>query len=295
MAASIYQTLFTYYSNGVSSVINTTTSAIETNLVGPIKIALIIYVIFYGVAVMTGQIREFMGDVIRRSLKLGAIYMLVANSSNYTTYVTNFFITALPAFTQSVSNSQGAANGTVFDTFSNFVADQAAQMIQNAQWYQLDVDLLAVVLLVAGYIVACIAFVFTLIPLVLLALLIAVGPIFIACALFEVTRRFFFGWLSECVSFSIISLLLNVLLSLVINSAMNTAQALGGNSPYAAFATLIATLIVAALMLLILPALAAGIAGGRGVTGIIPGLPGRRRQDTPPPPAGSGGGSASKS
>ena len=35
---------------------------------------------------------------------------------------------------------------------------------------------------------------------VALALLVALGHIFIACALFDATRRYFFGWLSQAVN-----------------------------------------------------------------------------------------------
>jgi type IV secretion system protein VirB6 len=286
MAAQIFQSIFTYYTQGATSVINSTTSNITSNLAGPVKTALILYVIFYGIAVITGQIRELMGETIRHVMKIGVIYMLAANGSNYTTWVTNTFITALPQFTQQVTNAP-AANGTVFDTFANFVADKAEQMSSDSQWYDLDVKIEAVVLEVFGYGVGALALLMELIAQVPLSLLVAVGPIFIACGLFEVTRRFFVGWLTECVTFVIVGLLLNVLLSLVMGSAQQVYQQ-AGNDPSAAFFVLFATLAVAILMLTMLPTMAAGIAGGRsGFIPKIPGLPGFQ------PRGGTGGGAVS--
>ena len=295
MAAQIFQSIFTYYTQGMTSVINSTTNNITSNLAGPVKTALTIYIVFYGIAIATGQIRELMGETIRHAMKIGVIYMLAANGANYTTWVTNTFVTALPQFTQQITNAP-AASGTVFDNFANFVADKAEQMSQDSQWYDFDVKIEAVVLEVVGYGVGALALLMELIAQVPLSILVAVGPIFIACGLFEATRRFFVGWLTECVTFVVVGLLLNVLLSLVIGSAQQVyTQA--GNSPEAAFFVLFATLAVAVMMLTMLPTMAAGIAGGRsGFVPKIPGLPGFSPRNgtggggvaNEPPPAGGG-------
>src|SRR6202035_6138730 len=121
---------------------------------------------------------------------IGLIFMLVSNSSNYTMYVTNFFITALPGFIQSITNDS-SVNGTIFDNFASYVATQGTSISENSSSFDFSSQSEGIILTVMGYSVAAIAFVFALIPQIFIALLVAVGPVFIACGLFETTRRFF--------------------------------------------------------------------------------------------------------
>src|SRR5258707_990687 len=52
---------------------------------------------------------------------------------------------------------------------------------------------------------------------VTLALLVALGPIFIACALFDVTRRFFFGWLSQAVNYVVLMALIITVFQMILS------------------------------------------------------------------------------
>lgn len=266
MAVEIFQTIYTYYSQGITSVINTTSSNISANLLAPVKTALIIYISLYGIANMLGQIRDLMSDIIRQVLRTALIFTLATNSNDYAMWVTNTFITALPQFTQTVTSAP-AANSSTVDAFVNFVTVQAEMLSQDAGTFDFSTQIEAAILLVAGYLVGVIAAFLQLVAQVPLALLIAVGPIFIALALFEVTRKFFFGWLTGVVLFTIISLFLNVLLAIVMNSAQQVSQLVGGD-PSIAFFVLLATTGIAGVLLTIVPAMAAIIAGGGA--GIVP-------------------------
>ena len=51
---------------------------------------------------------------------------------------------------------------------------------------------------------------------VLMALLVAIGPIFIACALWPASRAFFSGWIASCVSTLTAQILVVALMSLML-------------------------------------------------------------------------------
>ena len=104
---------------------------------------------------------------------------------------------------------------------------------------------------------------------VLMALLIIVGPIFVACALFEASRQYFVGWLSTCVSTVVSQVLVVALMSLMIKIETNELSRISPASTGANEVGQIGALLGVAALLGIcawlarqIPNVAVGIAGG---------------------------------
>ena len=70
---------------------------------------------------------------------------------------------------------------------------------------------------IIGALAAALGFGVVLVAKLALALLVTLGPIFIACALFDATRRFFFGWLSQAVNYLVLFALIIVIFQLVLS------------------------------------------------------------------------------
>src|SRR5690348_16342759 len=62
---------------------------------GPLRLALVLYVLLYGFAILRGAIQEPLMDFSVRSLKLAMIYML-ATTPAYSSFVTEPLFHALP-------------------------------------------------------------------------------------------------------------------------------------------------------------------------------------------------------
>ena len=104
---------------------------------------------------------------------------------------------------------------------------------------------------------------------VLMALLIIVGPIFVACALFEASRQYFVGWLSTCISTVVSQVLVVALMSLMIRIETSELSRLSPASTGANEVGQIGALLGVAALLGIcawlarqIPSVAVGIAGG---------------------------------
>jgi len=85
--------------------------------------------------------------------------------------------------------------------------------------------------LIIGALAAALGFGVVLVAKLALALLVALGPIFIACALFDATRRFFFGWLSQAVNYLVLFALMIVIFQLVLSLVRDQWGSIQGADP----------------------------------------------------------------
>lgn len=97
-------------------------SSVIAEVEGPLRIALVLYVVLYGVAILRGAISEPVMDFAVRSLKLAFLYLL-ATTAAYSTFVTEPLFTGLPnALTRAVSGADTPSVGAAFDQFFAYAA-----------------------------------------------------------------------------------------------------------------------------------------------------------------------------
>jgi len=118
------------------------------------------------------------------------------------------------------------------------------------------------VIYVAAALTAALGFGVTLLAKLALALLIALGPLFIACALFNVTRRFFFGWLAQAINYLVLFALILAVLQLVLALVAGQWSRIEGGDPVAGGLVFVALCLLAMIFFLQTPTIASGIAGG---------------------------------
>jgi len=98
-----------------------------------------------------------------------------------------------------------------------------------------------------------------------LGLLLAIGPMFIASALFPGTRKFFEAWTAQCLNYAILTALFAAAGAIEVNFALN-------NLPVGSFSDLLTTAKMAMMGIVFwivsmnLPALASALAGGVGIS-----------------------------
>ena len=95
-----------------------------------------------------------------------------------------------------------------------------------------------------------------------LALIIGIGPAFICCALFNSTRKYFEGWLSQCINYVVLKILSLAVLSFMLGTFDTLYNAKSGGDVAAASLGIITAAFFCMGILHHLPSIAAGIAGG---------------------------------
>lgn len=261
--ATIYEPAYTFVENRLDDVLHdglgNTISAVE----GPLRLALVLYVVLYGWAILRGSISEPILDGVVRLVKLAFIYV-VATTVAYNSYVTEPLFTDLPNWLAgAISGHTASGVGGSFDSFFNrggYLADKIyssasvaaplGYITGTAVWFVTALS-------------TALGFGIVLLAKCALAVLVALGPIFIACLVFDATRGFFFGWLRQAVNylllFALILTVFYIILSLVEGQWSNIE---GQANPNTSGLVFIALCCLGAIFFLQTPNIAAGIAGG---------------------------------
>jgi len=215
--------------------------------------------------ILRGAISEPIVDFAIRSLKLALIYFL-ATTSAYGTWVTEPLFHGLPdALARAISGGAVGDPGGAFDAFLSRAGYLADQIARTASPMNLGPWVLSAAVYLVAAVAAAVGFGVVMIAKVALALLIALGPIFIACALFEATRRYFFGWLGHAINYLILFALILTVFQLVLALVDAQWPSIEGQTGLAGGLAFIALCLLGAIFFLQTPAIAAGIAGGASV------------------------------
>jgi len=258
----IFEPAYTFVDGKLDTFLNGDVSNVVAQVAGPMRAALVLYVLLYGFAILRGAISEPIVDFAVRSLKLAFVYML-ATTVAYSSWVTTLLFQTLPnTLTQAISGAASPDPGAAFDQFFSRAAFLGETIAKTASLTDLGPLLVSGAVYVLGALAAALGFGVVMIAKVSLALLVALGPIFIACALFEGSRRYFYGWLSQAVNYVILMALIVTVFQMVLSLVGDQWTQINGQDPVAGGLIFIALCVLGSIFFLQTPSIAAGIAGG---------------------------------
>jgi len=262
---SVFAPAYAYIDSLLGRFVDDSAGRAAAAAAGPLRAALVLYVILYGFAILRGAIAEPFIDFAVRSVKLAFIVLLVTGAG-YSEWVSRPLFEAMPAaIAQAVAGETASDAGEAFDQFlgrTGYLADKVAKKANALDWLPW---LVSGAVLVIGALAAALGFGIVTLAKVALALLVALGPIFIACALFEATRRWFFGWLSQAVNYLVLFALIIAIFELVLALVGERWATIDGQDPVVGGLIFIALCLLGAIFFLQTPAIAAGIAGGASI------------------------------
>jgi type IV secretion system protein VirB6 len=265
MSFQIFEPAYSFIDGKLDTFLNERATSVIAVVSGPLRAALVLYVLLYGFAILRGAISEPMMDFAVRSLKLAFIYML-ATTVAYSTYVTTPLFHTLPdTLTQAISGSGAPDVGAAFDQFFSRAAYLGQKIGQTGSPIDFAPWIMAALVYVVGAVAAALGFGVVMIAKVALALLVALGPIFVACALFDASRRFFFGWLAQAVNYIVLFALIITVFQLILSLLAQQWSGIDGQDPMAGGMLFVALCVLGSIFFLQTPAIAAGIAGGASV------------------------------
>ncbi|WP_313614910.1 type IV secretion system protein [Agrobacterium sp.] len=244
--------------------ISSGTSNIANWISGPLTAALTLYVVLYGYLVLRGSVQEPIIEFAFRAVKLAIIVMLVRNASDYQTYVTGIFFDTLPKEISQALNSGTAPSASTFDSLLDKGQKNAQEIWSRASW---PIDIVTgfggMLVIGASFLVAAIGYIVSLYARLALAIVLAIGPIFIALAMFESTRRFTESWIGQLVNFVILQVLVVAIGSLLITCIDTTFTVIEGYSDVFMRPIALCAICVAALYVFYqLPGIASALAAG---------------------------------
>ncbi|MEB3047394.1 type IV secretion system protein [Rhizobium mulingense] len=244
--------------------ISSGTSNIASWVSGPLTAALTLYIVLYGYLVLRGSVQDPIIEFAFRAMKLAIIVMLVRNAGEYQTYVTNIFFETLPKEISQALNSGTAPSASTFDSLLDKGQKCAYEIWSRASW---PVDIVTgiggMMVIGASFIVAAIGYIVSLYARLALAIVLAIGPIFIALAMFQSTRRFTESWIGQLANFVILQVLVVAIGSLLITCIDTTFTAIEGYSDVLMRPIALCAICLAALYVFYqLPGIASALAAG---------------------------------
>ncbi|WP_439632158.1 type IV secretion system protein [Shinella sp.] len=240
------------------------TSNIAEWVTGPLTAAVTLYVVLYGYLVLRGSVQDPVLEFAFRAIKLAIIVMLVKNAGEYQTYVTNVFFNVLPHEIASALNTGAAPSASTFDSLLDKGQASATDIWSRASW---PVDIVTGVggMMVIGvsFLVAGIGYVVSLYARLALAIVLAIGPIFIALAMFQSTRRFTEAWIGQLANFVILQVLVVAVGALLISCLDSTFTAIDSYTDVLMRPIALCAIGIAALYVFYqLPGIASALASG---------------------------------
>lgn len=260
----VFAFLDDHFEKPLETFISAGTSNMASSLKGPLSVAMTLYVILFGLLILKGSVHEPVMDFAFRVIKLGIILMLVKNADDYQTYVSALFFETLPRELSQALNTGAVPTASTFDALLDKGQKSAQQVWDRAAWpVDIVTGICGLLVVTASFMVAAIGYVVSLYARLALAIVLAIGPAFIALAMFHATRRFTEAWIGQLANFVILQVLVVAVGSVLISSIESTFSAIEAYSDLLMRPTALCAISLAALYVFYqLPGIASALASG---------------------------------
>jgi type IV secretion system protein VirB6 len=260
------------FSNGVQTSIASMLAAVAT----PLMACVTLWVIVQGILVMRGDMDPRGG--ITRIIKVALIIGILTSSGLYTNYVQTLFITTIPNWFATAANGAQTTITTTPAVFDNMwsVTENVVEKI-GAQIAIYDIiDAVSLSLIeICMMILLIVTFAIYEFSIIITGIMVAIGPVLIVGYLFEATKGVADRWVGKLITYSLLTLLINVTLAVVLQGEkaymrVILAQQASGVTAVPIEIKLLIELAMffamGAFIIISLPAIAATLGGGLSVS-----------------------------
>jgi type IV secretion system protein VirB6 len=271
--------IFQFITGSIDSALSVYITGIASSVasaIAPLVFAAVtIWIIMFGWATLRGEVQEPVSQFAIRAFKVSALLTLALNVSIYQANVVVFVNGLISGLVQT---TMPGSNANIFSAID--LVDTKAYNYMHMLWERgtnlfpiggyADLFSAAIVLFSAGTIEIVMGGLLSLAK-VAISLMLAVGPLFLACMAFGPTKRFGEGWFAKVANYVLLIFFLAtaaaMCLSIYSTFVDLTTAASANDNPLGdamSFLILSGTLV---FVIVQLPGMAAGIAGGAAISG----------------------------
>lgn len=184
-----------------------------------------VYFLLYGYMILLGKIQEPFSDFLVKSAKIIFIGGLALKTDLYLEWVVNFFQGIEESLTQAFSDS--GAGSSIYASLDHSLGKgldiilQCRQKATSAGWNSFSVAicwwLIALLITVGFGLVVCVGGISVMMSSIMLKIAFAIGPLFVLCAIWPASAKFFDSWVSFLLNHILIVVLTTVVMVLAIN------------------------------------------------------------------------------
>ncbi|MDY6964086.1 MAG: type IV secretion system protein [Pseudomonadota bacterium] len=184
-----------------------------------LQVMLVAYVALYGLQLVTGTARLSVGEVVARLARMMVILALVSAWPGFDALIYQW-INETP---EDVGRAILAASGTGITEPTNGLSQiwqtangAASAFAEQSGYFSILPSMIGVLVMAGAGVFIAVALAILILAKVMLWVLIATAPIFIACMLFERTRGYGVGWFNQVLTYALIPLFVYVVASFLI-------------------------------------------------------------------------------
>jgi type IV secretion system protein VirB6 len=245
-------------------------------VVAPLLACVTLWIIVQGILVMRGDMDARGG--ISRIIKVALVVGILTSSGLYTTYVQTAFMTTIPNWLATAAGAPGGGTVSTPQTFDNMwqVTEHTIETVsaQLSNFDVIDAVSLAVIEICVA-VLLLITFAIYEFAIIIVGIMVAIGPVLIVGYLFEATKGVTDRWIGKLITYSLLSLLINVTLNTVLQGEKLYMRAILAQQASGAAAipveikillSLVMFFAMGAFIVVSLPVIAATLGGGNGVS-----------------------------
>ncbi len=260
-----FATVYQFFDDAVVAVVQTGTASMISLITPLIAAGFAVYMMLILSSYWRGTNEDHVTDFLLKLVSWGVVITAGLNIEYYTTYIVPFVNGLGDELAGVVGVRYNSASA--LDTMFNGLANGMLAILKEASW---DLMILAVGMclftLAASGLFMVIAVSYIILAKLALGILIAIGPLFIASALFPATRKFFEAWTAQCLNYAFLVMLFSFAAQIEIKLLTKLIPNRFSLSSMFAYEL---TCLVMLFVSLNLPSLASALAGGVGISSMV--------------------------
>ncbi len=278
MAASLhfYEDTFNNLSSSLSTYVSDVASSIIAAITPVATTLITIYVVLWGWSMMRGVISEPITDGVSRIVRLAVITGIALNLGRYNGYLADMLWNSPDALAGYIAS--GYSNTTTNMQFLDSLMSQIYDL-GDVYWQKafagmgtigipnIGLIIIAILIWAAGLLATAYGAFLLALSKMALAIILAVGPLFVLMTIFEPTRRFFDSWIGQALNYVFLAMLSAAAIKLVMTILQTYLTAAGGagvlTDPSVSQALpAIVLCAIGMLVMMQLPSIASALGGG---------------------------------
>ena len=272
-----FEQFWTWLSSQLTEYVATKTATIAGAIEPAVVTIAAIYVMIWGFLSLTGRIQEPIWEGIKRILFVAIVLGIGLKLWLYNSVIVDTFFNAPSQLAASITGSANPVS--VIDTIWEKGGTVASNLWNKGGVLNGDFGFYlagAIVYLIMGGVAVYALFLLALSKLAL-ALILALGPVFICLLFFEATRRFFEAWIAQLANYALVTVLSTLVASLMLQLVSSYATQTAARGAAIVTVDALNMVLCASLVLLIMRQvmpIAAGLASGVALSsyGFVSGL-----------------------
>lgn len=266
-----FSEFFNTINQSLEAYLNATVSSVISEIAPVATPMAVLYFGWKGVMIINGMVQEPIMTFVKDALKISIILTLAFQTNYYHQFISDWLWQSPEALGRLMSSN--ATTGT--DININFLDELLTKYYDNAISFfdlsletglsNLSVAILDLIVGLALLIFGCLMTAYTAYLLIFskigLAILLAIGPIFILLLIWDSTRKFFDAWIGQAINFVFLTMITTAIASLTMSILSSTM----GNKPEAIISNAVPLIVLSIVSFLVMrqaPSIASALGGG---------------------------------